>query len=419
MHQCFVVGDPIAHSRSPAIHVQLLLQALAFEADFHKNQNLKNNNKNIENIKNIEDSEAIKNYITPFQYAQKHIDSLLTSDNINDKVKDSESFENFVNIFFEKNNKLDLNLNLGLGLGLNVTLPFKFRAYQIAQHAQKTSIEAHLAEAANTLGFDYKLQQITAHNTDGLGLVKDLTLKNYDLYNKTILIIGAGGATFGVLYSLLQQKPKQILIMNRSYDKALNLLNQYKNNLAKHLQKNTESDLENDSEKNIEIHLFKFDADIEQELKNINSNINSNININLNIDFIINATSLGIGLNNKNNDNDKDNDKNNKNIEDNSTNQIDQLIKSIEKLMQPETIIYEMAYGMPNSTFKNLAAKYNLKYHDGKGMLINQAKASFLHWQKNYHHDCIENKIQNDTNSNSEKFFTELEAFIWQLQINI
>ena len=100
--------------------------------------------------------------------------------------------------------------------GANVTLPFKKEAYQLAT---SHSSHASIAEAVNTL--EFKENEIIGHNTDGIGLVRDLE-QNLDthLKNKKILLIGAGGAAEGVIYSMLEKKPSELTLTNRTIEKS-------------------------------------------------------------------------------------------------------------------------------------------------------------------------------------------------------
>jgi len=123
-------------------------------------------------------------------------------------VKDDE-FEETVKDFFAKGGK-----------GLNITVPFKQRAFAMAQ---VLSAAAKKAEAANTLYLNAQ-GQLVAENTDGMGLVRDIchNLKG-QLAAKRILILGAGGAVRGVLQPVLAQFPTQVVIANRTYSKACDL----------------------------------------------------------------------------------------------------------------------------------------------------------------------------------------------------
>lgn len=110
------------------------------------------------------------------------------------------------------------------GHGLNITVPFKTDAFAIAdQHSER----ALKAEAANTLVLN-KDGSIFADNTDGAGLVRDLTHNHgLTLRNKKILVLGAGGAVQGVLLPLLSEQPQQLVIANRTSEKAVALADKF------------------------------------------------------------------------------------------------------------------------------------------------------------------------------------------------
>jgi shikimate dehydrogenase len=103
------------------------------------------------------------------------------------------------------------------GSGLNITLPLKEQAFRFAD---TLSARAQRAGAVNTL----KLENdggIFGDNTDGCGLVRDLTSnQRWSLSGKRILILGAGGAVRGVLGPLLEQNPQALWIANRTLEKA-------------------------------------------------------------------------------------------------------------------------------------------------------------------------------------------------------
>lgn len=110
------------------------------------------------------------------------------------------------------------------GIGLNITAPLKYEAYVLCQ----PQAEAVLAQAVNTLYWD-KQGQCCGLNTDGLGLLSDLTQHlKWTLENKKILICGAGGATAGILGPLLITKPAKIVIANRTITNAQALLTRFK-----------------------------------------------------------------------------------------------------------------------------------------------------------------------------------------------
>ena len=111
--------------------------------------------------------------------------------------------------------------------GLNVTVPFKQRALALADHVTPW---ARRAGAANTLRLDDD-GQITAHNTDGLGLLRALQrlMGQPDaLQGAAVLILGAGGAVAGVLPNLVDAGVASITLVNRQLDKAEALLSAYR-----------------------------------------------------------------------------------------------------------------------------------------------------------------------------------------------
>lgn len=149
-----VMGNPIAHSLSPIIH----------------------------------------------QCFAKQMDVQLTYE----KIKADDSFfEQQVSEFF----------TLG-GKGLNVTLPFKQRAFAMAQQC---SLRCTNAGAANTLWME--ANQLHADNTDGVGIIRDLH-RYISLDGKRVLILGAGGAARGIVYPLLEHHPAELIIANRTLAKA-------------------------------------------------------------------------------------------------------------------------------------------------------------------------------------------------------
>lgn len=123
------------------------------------------------------------------------------------KIKaDEQSFEQQLTDFFHQQ-----------GRGVNVTLPFKQRAFMMAQ---QVSERCQQAKAANTLWMHNN--QLHADNTDGVGLIRDL--HHYiNLPGKRVAILGAGGAARGIIYPLLQNKLAELVIVNRTPAKGLEL----------------------------------------------------------------------------------------------------------------------------------------------------------------------------------------------------
>jgi shikimate dehydrogenase len=106
------------------------------------------------------------------------------------------------------------------GKGLNITVPFKQQAWELSA---LRSTEAELAGAVNTL-FQDETGRLQGHNTDGIGLVRDIEQNHRgQLRQASILILGAGGATRGILLPILQQKPARLCIANRTVSKAQEL----------------------------------------------------------------------------------------------------------------------------------------------------------------------------------------------------
>jgi shikimate dehydrogenase len=109
----------------------------------------------------------------------------------------------------------------GGGSGCNVTVPFKFEAFGMAGTASE---RAMLAQAANTLRFGDD-GVITADNTDGIGLVQDIQVNaGIPLAGRDVLLLGAGGAAAGVLGPLLLAGPRRLVVTNRTHAKALALV---------------------------------------------------------------------------------------------------------------------------------------------------------------------------------------------------
>jgi len=105
------------------------------------------------------------------------------------------------------------------GKGLNVTLPFKHEPFDLAT---RRSVSAQQAGAVNTLSFTDGA--IAGDNTDGVGLVRDITRNlQFDLRDKRLLLLGAGGASFGVVGPLLACAPSSLTIANRTVSKAAEL----------------------------------------------------------------------------------------------------------------------------------------------------------------------------------------------------
>jgi shikimate dehydrogenase len=109
------------------------------------------------------------------------------------------------------------------GKGANVTVPFKLEAVKVAQ---ALTIRARAAGAVNTLHFTE--DGIIGDNTDGAGLVADIVNNaGVQITGKRVLLLGAGGAARGVVLPLLEHRPAQLLIANRTVATAEALVEQF------------------------------------------------------------------------------------------------------------------------------------------------------------------------------------------------
>ncbi len=108
------------------------------------------------------------------------------------------------------------------GMGLNITLPFKQEAFRLAN---QLSVHAQRSGAVNTLIIS-STGEIHGDNTDGVGLLRDLTKNlNIKVNEARILVLGAGGAVRGILPSLIDEKPVSITLANRTESKAHDIAN--------------------------------------------------------------------------------------------------------------------------------------------------------------------------------------------------
>ncbi len=123
-----------------------------------------------------------------------------------------DGFESAVKAFFNQN-----------GVGMNVTVPFKEQAFALCDQLTE---RAKIAKAVNTLWTQDR--KLYGDNTDGQGLVAAIQALGWKLENSHILILGAGGATRGVIYPLVQAGVKQVVIANRTLARAEQLVEDLK-----------------------------------------------------------------------------------------------------------------------------------------------------------------------------------------------
>jgi shikimate dehydrogenase len=109
------------------------------------------------------------------------------------------------------------------GRGLNVTVPFKLDAFAYATDA---SARARQAGAVNALKFEGG--RVFAENFDGLGLVNDLQRNlGFSLNGRRVLLLGAGGAARGALAPLLEAGAAEVVVANRTAEKAQALAHEF------------------------------------------------------------------------------------------------------------------------------------------------------------------------------------------------
>ena len=108
-----------------------------------------------------------------------------------------------------KNNKIN---------GVNVTVPYK---KAIIPYLDELSEEAQSTQSVNTIY--QKKNKVIGHNTDIFGFKTSIEKSKYNLNNKTVLILGAGGVVPSIIFSLIKMKVSKIKISNRTKEKAENL----------------------------------------------------------------------------------------------------------------------------------------------------------------------------------------------------
>ena len=200
------------------------------------------------------------------------------------------------------------------GKGLNITVPFKEDAYSLCT---TLTDRAEISGSVNTLRFDDDMN-ICGDTTDGQGLLNDLVANhNIRLEDKSILILGAGGTVKSILERLLEQKTKEIVIVNRTISRAKDLEKKFsKKNCVRAYSYN---DLPNHS-----------------------------------FDIIINGTSLSLSA------------------------EIPPISKTN---INENTFCYDLMYSDKETVFTRWAIKNGaLKATDGLGMLVEQAAEAFMFW---------------------------------------
>ena len=120
--------------------------------------------------------------------------------------------------------KLFVNMRDKKVNGANVTVPFK---KAVIPFLDKLSVEAKSIQAVNTIYLEN--DKLIGHNTDIYGFEQGIKKINYDISNKKIFILGAGGVVPSIIYALNKMKVSEISIANRTRKKAENLKNLFNN----------------------------------------------------------------------------------------------------------------------------------------------------------------------------------------------
>lgn len=201
------------------------------------------------------------------------------------------------------------------GKGLNITVPFKLNAFDFVQ---KRTARAERAGAVNTLAL-LSDGTLLGDNTDGIGMIHDMHNLGWELEGKRVLILGAGGAVRGILQPLLEEKPAQVVIANRTKSKA--------DELAKNFH-----DLGNVQAKTFE----QLDSEV--------------------FDIVINGTSASMQ---------------------------GELPPLPDNLLAANACCYDMMYGSEPTIFLRWAVERGAaQTADGLGMLIGQAAEAFYLWRQ-------------------------------------
>ncbi len=251
--QYVVIGNPVAHSKSPAIHAQFAAQT--------------------------GESIAYERLAAPL-----------------------DDFAACVQHFMQSG-----------GRGANVTVPFKLEAFALAT---QLTPRAQAAGAVNTLSFEDG--RIVGDNTDGVGLVRDIVHNaGVVLEGRRILLLGAGGAARGVVMPLLAERPQQLVVANRTFARAQELVQSFPA-AASVLKAAAFDDLSGQ------------------------------------FDVIINATSASLSAD---------------------------LPAVPATLFGPQVFVYDMMYAATPTVFMQWAAQHGACVRDGLGMLVEQAAESFFVWR--------------------------------------
>lgn len=152
------------------------------------------------------------------------------------------------------------------GKGLNCTVPLKELAWE---YADRLTERARLAKAVNTLALQAD-GSILGDNTDGIGLVNDVTVNHgIELTGRRILILGAGGASRGIVGPLLDCRPSEVTIANRTVGKAETIVSEFAA-FGAHLES---SDYQSLAERQFDLILNATSASLSAQLPPLPANV--------------------------------------------------------------------------------------------------------------------------------------------------
>lgn len=203
------------------------------------------------------------------------------------------------------------------GKGLNVTVPFKHEAWNLVDGHAGYALDAN---AVNTIKFTDG--RMLGYNTDGIGLTRDLKNNlHYPIQGKRVLLMGAGGAVYGVMEPLLRERPEFVVVANRTLEKAIALVGHFEK-----FQNLTMGGVTGKSYPALSGTRF---------------------------DLVINATSAGLE---------------------------DSMPPLPDGLFASDALAYDMVYGKM-TPFLRFARARGARTADGTGMLVEQAAESFHIWR--------------------------------------
>lgn len=201
--------------------------------------------------------------------------------------------------------------------GCNVTVPFKHEAWALATHR---TARAQLAGSANTLRFDR--DGWWADNTDGVGLVRDITGNaGVAVGGARLLLVGAGGAAAGALGPLLDERPAELVVVNRTATRAAELVDRHQAVARRNKVRLSTAPIE--------------DCGVA-------------------FDIVINATSSSLQAN---------------------------PVVVAAGVLRAGGFAFDMMYGRAAHQFLDWAARHGAHGRDGLGMLVEQAAEAFLFWR--------------------------------------